>query len=638
MIIQIGICQEDSITFSNEQILNQIEENLSTNSDENTDVPEEFLEEISELSQHEAFNLNALTYEVASQVLKLTDYQFYQLQLYIETYGPLVSVYELKAIDGFTTADMTHLMSLVQATLVPPKPEFFKNFFLRSKSNLLVRYGQTLEKAAGYDTTLENHYAGSPMKLCFLYHFNTQDKMSIKIAGEKDAGEQFFRGKQKKGFDFYAGSIHLKDIGIIKSAVIGDYRLNFGQGLVAGSSLLSGKGSGANGIRRFSTNIKAIAPTNESKFLRGGAISLGKTTFNGTAFAGQHIGGNGYVVGGDLLYRQALFKIGVRAVSVFQVDTDGKAATCTIFSSHKTRSVIVGTDYQVILHHQLLFGECAVNSTGKIGLIQGTLLTLSPITQIGILFRHYDPSFNSPIGNAFAASSPIQGETGCYLTGHGIISKCCEMDVYYDYYRNTCLTYRTDIPSSGMDLGASIQYILNRDTKLIIKYLYKNKEQNSSNGIYYRTIDEFNRHKLRTVITFLPFKYIKLTTELDGIMNVNHTQHQTNKGILLFQDVDWDLPKWKASAHIRIAYFDTDRYEERLYAYENDVYYAFTIGSYYYKGVRTYCVLKYSYGFVSIWLKLAQTYYFNKRIISSGINQIDKPHKTDLRIQLNIHF
>jgi len=266
------------------------------------------------------------------------------------------------------------------------------------------------------------------------------------------------------------------------------------------------------------------------------------------------------------------------------------------------------------------------------------LFTLNPISQIAVLIRHYDHSFNAPLGNAFGASSQNQGENGCYLTGHCIISRRCEIDAYCDYYKYVWLTYRTDAPSAGMDMGVSLQYALNRDNKLSVKYLWKNKEQNGSTNIYYKSIDELNRHKIRAVFTSLPYKNIKLTTELDGIINVNHTQHQVYKGILLFQDVDWNIPKWKASARFRIAYFDTDRYDERLYAYENDVYYAFTIGSYYYKGIRGYCVLKYSYQFVSIWLRLAQTYYINKKTISSGLNQIDKPHKTDLRIQLNLNF
>ncbi len=109
-------------------------------------------------------------------------------------------------------------------------------------------------------------------------------------------------------------------------------------------------------------------------------------------------------------------------------------------------------------------------------------------------------------------------------------------------------------------------------------------------------------------------------------------EHYT--GLLLYQDIGITFNKPDIALHARVAYFDTDRYDERLYAYENDVYYAFSIGSYYYKGVRGYFVVRYKYKWLSIWLRLAHTYYIDRQIISSGLTQIDKPHKTEVKVQV----
>jgi hypothetical protein len=105
------------------------------------------------------------------------------------------------------------------------------------------------------------------------------------------------------------------------------------------------------------------------------------------------------------------------------------------------------------------------------------------------------------------------------------------------------------------------------------------------------------------------------------------------KGILMYQDLIFAIKRPQISLYLRVAYFDTDTYDERLYAYENDVYYAFTVGSYYYQGMRAYLMLRYKIQNFSIWLRVSRTHYLDRETISSGLTQIDKPHKTEVKVQ-----
>ena len=128
---------------------------------------EEVLEQMDDVYKTSRPNLNNLSYEVAVTRLNLSDYQYYQLQLYIETYGQLYSIYELPAIDGFTDEDMRRLSDQVVIS-PPPKPRpTFRELMRSSKSGLWLRYGQVVERQAGYDTSRTNHYDGSPAHLQF---------------------------------------------------------------------------------------------------------------------------------------------------------------------------------------------------------------------------------------------------------------------------------------------------------------------------------------------------------------------------------------------------------------------------------------------------------------------------------------
>lgn len=627
------LCAQTDSNMYNIPSMDIIENNLEETLDDENISADDLLEELEALGTSKP-NLNKLDYEVAIRLLKLSDYQYYQLQLYLENYGTLSSIYELDGMDGFGQKERERLEQLVVVAPAPEGSSFFKDFFKKGKSKLLVRYQQILERQAGYDTSRATHYDGSPIHAMFRYSFETQNRFSLKISGEKDPGEQFFRGKQRYGFDFYSGSASIKDIGILEHAVIGDYRLNFGQGLVLGSSLLSGKGGSVESVRRFGTGIRAIAPTSEGDFLRGTAITLGHTNAQGSLFAGRSFGSTNNALGADFSFRCKLFRIGARFAAYSRTDTSGTSLAERFTSSWKPTSFNVGADYQAILFKHLIFGELAFNQDGALGLLQAAVFNITPILKIAAIFRHYGKRYTNPLGHAFGSNSQNAGETGFYLTGNYILSRRITLDFFADYYCLTKLTYRTDAPIQGLDLGISGLINLNRNSNLQLKYTFRDKPENNGESTYYKEIKEHRRHKLRLIWSNTPLPNLKLKTELDWIRNQYPMSREHYSGLLLYQDIGITFNKPDIALHARVAYFDTDRYDERLYAYENDVYYAFSIGSYYYKGVRGYFVVRYKYKWLSIWLRLAHTYYIDRQIISSGLTQIDKPHKTEVKVQV----
>ena len=625
------LAQTDSISYEIPSI-DIIENSLEEALDGDDISAEDLLEELEEMGTSKP-NLNNLSYETAIRTLKLSDYQYYQLQLYLENYGEITSIYELDGMEGFGREERERLEHLVIVAHAPERQAFFKDFFKRGKSKMLIRYGQILERQAGYDTSRATHYAGTPGHAMFRYTFDTQDKFSFKISGEKDPGEQFFKGEQRYGFDFYSASASINNIGIVKKAVLGDYRVNFGQGLALGSSLMSGKGGGAGNVRRFSTGIRAVAPTSESDFLRGTAVTLGNSRTEGTLFAGRTFGSTDNCLGANISYSHALFKVGARIVGYSHSDTSGTAA-------EKWRSLWqptgfnVAADYHAILFKQLLFGEIGVNQNGAVGMLQALITSPIPTLKIALIFRHYDNLYTNPLGHAFGTNSKNAGETGIYLTGDYVLSRRITLNLYADYYRLAILTYRTDSPIQGLDMGLSGEINLTRNSTLNLKYSFRSKPENSPESVYYKQIQEHHKHKIRLIWSNSPLATLKLKTELDWIMNSYPMSQTRRSGILLYQDIILNFPKPNISIHTRIAYFDTDSYDERLYAYENDVYYAFSIGSYYYKGIRGYLLLRYKYKWISLWLRVAQTYYIDRQVISSGLTQIDKPHKTEIKAQV----
>ena len=630
-----ALAQQDSILFF-ENAIDNLEFQIE-NLDEAENITEELVERLEYAREDARPNLNNLAYETAVNQLYLSDYQYYQLQLYIENHGPLYSIYEIPAIDGFTVEDMRQLAD--KAVIAPPPKDrpTFRELMRSSKSVFWLRYGQVVERQAGYDTSRPNHYEGSPAHMQFRYDFSVQRHLGFRVAGEKDAGEAFFRGKQKYGFDHYSGSVYVKDIKWLKYAVLGDYRLNFGQGLVLGSSMMSGKGAGVTAVRRFGDGIRPVATTNESQFFRGGAFTFGNVQWSGSGFVGEITESRYTAFGGAVSYRRAQFSVAAHAIC-YGESSDSATLGEKWLSLCNPKQWNAGLSYHALVGKALLFGEAAVNEKCRPTVLQGAVVPLAPVFQLAAMFRYYAMGYQSPMGSGFRASSGDCGEIGAYLTGHLVLSRNLEADLFCDYYRLRWLSYRTDAPVQGMDAGLSLTCRLPRKGTLYMRYQWKSKPKNEGDDALMHRLVGQGRHRFRLQLAHTSLPYMNTKTEISMVFNKSSDESHWYKGVLMYQDLAFNLKKPQLSIHLRVAYFDTDRYDERLYAYENDVYYAFTIGSYYYQGLRACLVLRYKIKNFSVWFRMARTHYLNKNDISSGMTYIDKPHKTEVKVQCLYRF
>ncbi|MFT4734252.1 MAG: hypothetical protein ACI9K1_001208, partial [Arcticibacterium sp.] len=73
--------------------------------------------------------------------------------------------------------------------------------------------------------------------------------------------------------------------------------------------------------------------------------------------------------------------------------------------------------------------------------------------------------------------------------------------------------------------------------------------------------------------------------------------------------------------------------------YENDVLYAVSFPAYFGRGSRLYLVSRYSLSRkIDVWARIARTTLNDRETISSGNNEIDVPHRTDMKLQVRYRF
>ncbi|HCY00068.1 MAG TPA: hypothetical protein DG754_08015, partial [Bacteroidales bacterium] len=110
-------------------------------------------------------------------------------------------------------------------------------------------------------------------------------------------------------------------------------------------------------------------------------------------------------------------------------------------------------------------------------------------------------------------------------------------------------------------------------------------------------------------------------------------------GIMLYQDISYRPNKIPLVITGRFAVFETDSWNTRIYAYENDVLYYFSIPAYYSRGTRAYLLAKYSIKRnIDIWLRVAQTYFADQKELGSSLDKIEGSTRSDVRIQVRYKF
>jgi hypothetical protein len=110
-----------------------------------------------------------------------------------------------------------------------------------------------------------------------------------------------------------------------------------------------------------------------------------------------------------------------------------------------------------------------------------------------------------------------------------------------------------------------------------------------------------------------------------------------SNGFAVIQDIEAKVNRIQIKT--RVAYFNTDDYNSRIYAYENDVLYAVSFPAYYGRGWRFYMVSKLPINNkIDAWIRLSHTNVNERPYIGSGNDQLPGNNKTDVKLQLRYRF
>lgn len=668
------------------ELINQRIEELSAKTDMEFDFSELY-DHFAYLYEH-PIAINSATEEELQQLMFLNNNQIIILMEAREKNGGFQTIYELKDLDGFYISLIQSIQPFISFEIAPKEEKLkIKNLLTRGKNQVIIRYGQVLEEQAGYmpisDEELAEYpnrrYLGSKDKLYMRYRYQYRNKISFGVLGDKDAGEEFFKGTNKKGFDFYSAHFFMSDQGRIKALALGDYHLEFGQGLTLWSGMAFGKSATSINLQRQARGLRANTSANEVLFFRGAAttievnkniditafysnkgldagLSIRDTSdaddlvFSSIQESGMHrtpsevakkSAVNEQVFGANAQYKSKGFTLGITSYkTIYGTDLIKDITPYQVYDFQGSENLNTGINASYANRYLSVFGEAAMSANMGKAFIIGSLFNLHPRLTFTILYRNYEKEYQNNYAVAVAEGGKSQNEEGLYFGSQIHLGAKNDLVLYYDLFKFPWLKYRINAPSYGSEFSGQYMRTENRKLSYYIRYKYEEKMlNNSSDEANLLDVATLYKSNLRLHLAYKVSSRIKLQSRV-AFSRYEHQPESASKGYLIYQDIQFTpraLPSLKFS--LRYAIFNTDDYDTRIYAYENNVLYKFSVPAYMYQGQRYYVLLNYELNNkISFWFHFAQTYYTKRTAIGSGLEEIDGNTKSEVTLQMRLKF
>lgn len=691
LIIAFFIQTINSQEYTKDKIIEDIVEEIATNSD-NEDVDITEIQEDLEYFFDNPLNLNTATLAQLNSLHFLSDLQIKSLLEIRKKYGLFQTIYELQLIEGFDIETIQKLMPFVVVEPDKSSIDLDPKMLKYGRHQVFARWQRYIEPRKGYnipDSVIEQNpdksrYLGDPNKYYVKYLYKYKNKIHWGLTAEKDPGEQFFAGAQKNGFDFYSAHFQLNNIKFVKKIIIGDFQAQFGEGLAMWSGMSFGKSSMVLNIKKKPRGLRYYSSSDENFFLRGIATTIGITNnIEMSVFASSHkidaglesiadsiqnidetsldissLLNTGYhrtpteiknkhtinqsVLGGNISLHSEHFKGGVNFVDYFLSNNlNTIKQPYQIFVPQDKNYWNASVNYQFEIKKMYFFGETAINPSGNIATVNSVSIPLDHRLNFVALYRYYSPKYYAFFSAPFAEGSSASNEKGLYIgTEMSPLAKF-KISAYADFFTFSWLRYRLNsIYSNGAEYFVQIDFKPSRKMSMYVRYKRETKPENISSSI---TDEPILYTQSRVTQNFRYYFAMQINRNFNIKTRFDFSFYQKGdsieEGFMIYQDLNYKFSKIPLTVNFRYALFDAP-YNARMYAYENDVLYAFSVPGYFYKGFRTYLVVKYDLTKkITIWAKIARTEYSDRNIISQGsLDEIQANHKTEVKLQIRYKF
>ncbi len=569
---------------------------------------------------HESpIDLNHTSEEELSQLHFLSPRQIDDILLYADKH-PFESLYELRMIQSLADYEIRDLLPFVTINQTSPSSLPFregsglglpaKDVFRNAKHELITRIdARNIESFEGTD----------PMYIQTRYRFDYQRRVIFGAQLRRPAGGDA-RSLQ------YGGYLQLRDIGHLHTLVAGNFQASFGQGLVLApvfrssrSSYVTSVGQTTEGLRYYSSvdgeglhgagatlrwewnkstrldvsALYSLQRANDSTWhhLVGANITVSHKRLQVQLTAIENIWSDSIRPYRNAAYNQHYFRGYNQAVVGASARYnhgwfDAFAEIATAQNYKRSEGALNGEAINPIN------GEAINSPRWGLGVLAGSRFYPTSGVSLIALYRYYSPYFDNALGYAFSETSRLGDENGGYLGFEITRLKNWRFWGYGDIF------YFSG-PKYGIPQYPSLGY----DALFEMQYAWRNNLSSLQGGDEGRLAFRLRAKEKGGKATYSTRAWLdyrnngwSLRTNIDANLTPNPLNtNPLTYGISIFQDVSYSLPLREGRGlgfRLRLQWFDAREWDNRIYCYEYDVLYAYSIPAVYGLGGRAYLCLR----------------------------------------------
>ncbi|WP_442570163.1 helix-hairpin-helix domain-containing protein [Hoylesella enoeca] len=604
--------------------------------------------------------LNTATQQDLEQIPFLTDAQIEELCMYVYQYGGMKSWGELALIESLDEPRRRLLPYFL--TLDSGKDKTFPS--LRN----IAKYGHsevvTALRIPCYTRKGDRKgYLGYPYKHWLRYTFSYGQYVKAGLTASQDAGEPFFSGRNRYGYDYYSPYLMLRNMGRLKAFAVGRYRLRFGMGLVMNNDFGFGKAASIALLGRTSTSIRAHSSRSEANYMQGAAATIGlwkgleltgfaslrkidatlsrdSTSIVTLLHTGYHRTPSEMArkhnaeersIGGNIRYSGGGFHIGATGVFM-QFSKPLTPKTEQLYRRYAPAGRHfwnAGIDYGYTSRRLNINGETATGDCRALATLNSISYQLTGSLTLLAIQRFYAYRYAAIHAESFSDGGDICNESGLYLGADWRPTRSFSLSVYTDYAYSPWAKYRISHPSHSWDNALSAIYT-HRSITFLARYRLRRRQRDNADKT---TIVTRTEQRGRFAVAYDGSRWNSKTQA-----DIACCRTETNSlGWMLTQNIGYSHRFLTADASF--GYFHTDNYDSRLYAYERGLLYTFTFPAFFGHGIRyAFRVRTDITPHLFIIAKIGTTDYFDRNHISTALQQIDHSAQTDIDLQVRWRF
>lgn len=560
--------------------------------------PEALLEYFQELAR-KPLNLNTADREALEGFPLMTPFMVSSLLEYRSEYGAVASAGELAMVDGFDIAAVRRMLPFVTLGAGPEGNTGSADEKLRVSGKLTLRSRMDLERG-------DEEEEGLPVPLYAKYRMEVGRHLSAGFTLESDRGEKDFP-------DFYSFNIGVSDLRLsgdgrcrLESAVVGDFSLRFGQGLVLWNSFsLSGLSSPSAAMRRGG-GIVPYTSSNENRYFHGAGVTLGfpegvrASVFYSDNGQDARIEGDCFttkpedgvhdtealraardamrekVLGANVSWSGEWLRTGVTAAAYRYSHLDGRRKS--YYNEHLRYDGWWGNvslDWLMSFRGLLVFGEAALDREGAFAGIAGAVYSFAMPLEASVLYRYYSPRY-------------IATHAGAY----------CRSNVNNEHGVSAAVKWS---PGGSVDVSSSLEYTYFpyarygvRDPSSCLKGVLECSWTVADNhSVYARVSGTYdNGRDTRQLRLRLGYEYGG-ETGFGAVSRIEGGYAGGSLGMLMYQEGRYKSASGKFRVGLRLTFFSTDSWDSRIYCYEGGIPGTFSVPAYYGKGTGLNAVAAY---------------------------------------------